>query len=68
MHRSAVLRVWATDPWRHFQGGWDTQNYYYKTKMLFAFFIVFTFALMAKAVVSETVGALAQSQTATAGG
>lgn len=36
--------------------------------MLFAFFSVFTFALMTKAVVSETVGTLAQSQTATAGG
>lgn len=35
--------------------------------MLFAFFTVFTFALMAEAVVGETVGALALSQAATDG-
>lgn len=35
--------------------------------MLFAFFTVFTFALMAKEVVSETLGSLAQWQAATDG-
>lgn len=47
-------------PLETLSGGQDTESYCYKTKMLFAFFTVFTFVLMAKQVVSETLGSLAQ--------
>lgn len=67
MHRAALLRGGLQTPGDSFRGAGILTAYCYKTKMLFAFFTVFTFALMAEAVVGKTVGALALSQAATDG-
>lgn len=65
--QSSPSRRWATDPWRHFQGAGILKVIVTKQRCCFLFFTVFTFALMAKEVVSETLGSLAQWQAATEG-